>query len=1602
MSFRNSKFTIGLGSQGTNASQFGSSFGATSTLSYISEPPNLSSISDANVVVAFKNLLKKDATTKGKALEELQGYLPVDTSDGDGVEDALLEAWIKIYPRTSIDVSRRVRQLAHSVQCKIARSSGKRVAKYMPQVVGAWLAGIYDNDRAVAKAAEDGLKLVFPSEEKMSHVWRIYQSSILEFAKDAVLKETAQTLSDERTVSPDDAEAKHARVVATGISVVGNLLSELPEESLEKASELYDELLMGNGIWNYSYHKDAFVRRCVYRLLRTCLVKQKSLISSNLTTISTTIISKSLNTTQAGSAWDYSEMLVLLTKTYPNIWTDTYTAKKPVGARLRQFLKKGAQGGPPEVWDNISRIFEDLPEAVLPPNLTDALDLLENLRYGINTKNEARANRKGAWLCYLDVTIRICTILPRTDQSNLLRDAILPVFQQHVMADSETSQFYSGNESTLVCSIVFHRVSNQLSGTNGILEEEWRRIAGLLIQEIKSSSPEQSKDFEKSQNSISTEGHRWIALNARILQDGDPFISVVMFEESSRMLLEACIKILISRNGKPYGAARILKLLLQLSPHVVWNNSESRQIFSSFLIDGVPALSTSPSAAILYSCIDLVGKTSGQSSCFSKSFNAVARSVLKMKDSPEKAEILLKFVSSIDATPLGNLSVDEELESYFLRSFEESLRGRQNSWSLVSHALSKQGSLMSSSGAGQILAKLTNSLTLEDQTSYALEGAGVIVKQNKDLVKPFIKEQPEFLSHLLFLAESPDESIGLRAEAVAASVQSSLANDGEAGVNESVIEIINQGLGHAGPNSVSIESLIELAQNLLKHSVLGSRLPKTLLPDAGQWDSALVPFLKIVPNPALAMTDRLGGAVYLVSAETGISPSPEISRDQNGFSTALRMAMFTSKLLKSRQLFESIELDEKVLLMKNLRLTLSLTNDNLGLAGANNLWNLYSEGTEAEIMDFVSDAQELTKSWLRTQDASPDEALYDFINAVQSEFERSSFGSSAPALYHARALAAVSEEYFELVGWQKSKPASLSEVLNNARKGGNIFHVIALLVGYKEPLSNTDDSNRLLNELVSELTFLDDRGAANDGLWQLVLLNALMQHQDSISKLPSQRLVPFIKTLLSWLDDVLLNSAPIASEVAKILCQVLPVIQEVYGEHWSRVLLFIREVWSRTSSGSSLDGQLPVIQGTLKLFTVMKKIHASNDDADDAWHSNEDDLFSGLLGLLRSSPSEQLLQSTFKERADHEQMLFFALLQSQSLSIQQAAFELLHRQIPAVQEQISLDVALGDRAAKLPEELLSLVLQAPTLDSLASSSWNRYMPSDLRGYLLSWVLIFDHFSNSSYKVRSDYISAIKEGGYLQDLLNFISSFLGHDRGKPIDAARFDATSYTCDIEAQPEKDTQWLLIHLYYLSLKHVPSLTKAWWIDCPRRQTRDAVENWTEKFISPLVIGDELRTVREWVDNSSDAADGEMKVKVSTRAKEVTASYEVDEQTMQIMIKLPGTYPLSQVTVEGLNRVGVDEKKWRSWLINTQGVIMFSNGSIVDGLTAWRKNVTGALKGQIECAICYSIISSDKQLPTKKCNTCKNLFHSSCLFKWFKSSNSSSCPLCRNAFNYG
>ena len=168
------------------------------------------------------------------------------------------------------------------------------------------------------------------------------------------------------------------------------------------------------------------------------------------------------------------------------------------------------------------------------------------------------------------------------------------------------------------------------------------------------------------------------------------------------------------------------------------------------------------------------------------------------------------------------------------------------------------------------------------------------------------------------------------------------------------------------------------------------------------------------------------------------------------------------------------------------------------------------------------------------------------------------------------------------------------------------------------------------------------------------------------------------------------------------------------------------------------------MHASLKLYAQLRaltRIEDPNDDLLEAWKETEQDIANGLINLLKQSqhfPDEfhqplkivndvlarQISKVPIECLESSDEL--FPLLYVESQPVQQSAFDILHKQIPAAQEQISIDAALEKTTAKLPEELLSLILEAPTLAALGEATFERSVPLPLRGYLLSWLLIFDH------------------------------------------------------------------------------------------------------------------------------------------------------------------------------------------------------------------------------------------------------------------------------------
>ena len=760
-----------------------------------------------------------------------------------------------------------------------------------------------------------------------------------------------------------------------------------------------------------------------------------------------------------------------------------------------------------------------------------------------------------------------------------------------------------------------------------------------------------------------------------------------------------------------------------------------------------------------------------------------------------------------------------------------------------------------------------------------------------------------------------------------------------------------------------------------------------LLPKPDDWEHALEPFIERPLNPALAMTNPFGPAIMMIQPEHDkVAPAPPmaVSHDLDGRTVLLRVLQYVTKFVKAADIFSQASEDQKLTLLHYVALSVQIAEDNISISGAMPLWVTEDPEVEAEIVESIFEAQRLLA---RISQAAQTSSVTPYVLARLLE---NSEGYSSSSYYHARAYLTVLDGLNE--SERKSSIATSANRIKAIHSSPNIFANMAVLMS-----CDSKDVVKPCNELLSHLTDQNfesqDKESLRDGFRRLLMMNCILQRSDEIiHDIPQRRLILYVQHVIGEV-----RVASFGPEIVRSLAAILPAIKDIYGSFWAESLYLTNRVQQCPLD----DMHLVVYHACFKLCAILAKqdILEANDDLLDAWTERKQSVMRDALKVLkrasllqddRHTPRRILNELLSRLLEGSSQLLqeetetLFPVLASQSIILQRTAFELLHEQLPLKQEQVSLDKALAkDFQVNLPEELLSLILAPPIGPELSESSQNT-TPAPLRSYLLTWILIFDHWKNASNMLQVDYAKSLAEGTYLTDLLDMTFAMLTSPGGKAVDISKMDIENYVIDAEP-PERDVQWLLSHLYFLCLKYLPTQSKAWWRDTTSRQTNIAVEAWTQKYVSKHVIASELNTVREWGPSQNDG-DQPLTVKVLSSANEISASIPVDEDFMILAIRLPPSYPLARAEVEGVRRVGVPEKKWTSWIRNTQGQLTIASeggaNALIDCLLAWRKNVTATMKGQTECAICYSVVAADRSLPSKVCKTCKNKFHGSCLFR--------------------
>ena len=667
-------------------------------------------------------------------------------------------------------------------------AAGKRIAPYLPKVIGAWLSGTFDSDKSVSRSAQDAIEKSFPTQEKQKAVWRLYQRSLIEYVEDAVFNQTPQTLSDERTTSSDDADAKHVRVVGTAILVLGQLLTSSSDGQNDLSGYAkYTPLLNNKRLSEFAYHQDAFVRRSVCSLVTLCAARLPSDLDWKC--LSACFLGKSLHISQLGSSRQYAEALLAMTRAHPLIWTGDYQGKATACKRLFQYLRQGSQRGPESVWPIVGQLIRHIPMEVWcsesKPSVEEANALLSALHEGVSNPEEPRPNASAAWSTYTDTCFWVAENL-EADQENLFEQALTPVILQYVAESSDRSQWRVPAPTALrICSECFLELWSR--SQTELVRRTWYALADHLIQAMKLSLPETSREFKASQDSVISKAKRLGSLQIEVTKKIPE--SRQLMEEANGRVFEAAALQLKIRNGKPYCAAGVIQELPLAS---------SIRLPDEFLNNELPRLLSSPSGERL---VAILLKYCRSSPALQTSLDATINSFLydsNLRTLPVYGT-LLRGLSEAD------MAQHDGLKEIVLKDLRSLLNGETRDWSfvrdIVQDKTSGQGQISDSGPEGckiRVIEGMMSALSVENEQEAALQGFEAILSQRQTWAG-----QPtyisELLSKLLLLADSPHERTADRAAQLTSRVKRLASSQGSDIVAKSTTELVAQQLAGTGP-----------------------------------------------------------------------------------------------------------------------------------------------------------------------------------------------------------------------------------------------------------------------------------------------------------------------------------------------------------------------------------------------------------------------------------------------------------------------------------------------------------------------------------------------------------------------------------------------------------------------------------------------------------------------------------------------------------------------------------------------------------------------------------------------------------------------------------
>ncbi|SCU93586.1 LAFA_0F17194g1_1 [Lachancea sp. 'fantastica'] len=1508
-------------------------------------------LGSSELQLIFKSLLKRDETTKEKALGDLLNLLGDLEHNRHLFEDECFAlCWSQIYAKLITNESRNVRISAHTITTDFIRLLGKKSGKFLPDFVPFLLSGTYDCDSFVSKScSKDLLKCFGGDANKVTALWKLFQSQTLRLVKEVLLVETATSLSDERYISKQDSQLKYIRIATTAIYMLNRLATQNPDDFCPENKEYYN-VLSSENLWHLLSFKDihclkssealmnlfntmwecGFLASCkpILKLISKRLFKCLGHLSTkNLISVSTL----------------FSNILNVLSKLLDYKNGKMLSWDKASQEKIKKFLLLGPGNADPSYYTALLTLFEKNNSQLEFDYSPEWLEiwhrdlLYESQRRGLPMKCQAMSDK--LWENYL-------TFISFAPES--LREDARAASKSEILAT----------------------VSEKPLPTHGI-------TINLFAEEL---------SFDSLETEIS-----------HLLPSG------VSRKHEDRRYMNNLIVIALTKKGPDSFLNKISTLIIDsLRAH----NFENTHYCYTF----ITKLMESSDPALLDKVVDLLKLLSenldtANYAAASKSFTAFSHKVTVdyLKDH-RTAEAFIKFLDSLldlDISAAKKLETTNSLNaSYLQRIAKDSHRFHEfQNTTLESFSLSD--------------VQLYQSQVVNENTICELYKKASSHSQLISLCSNCKTYRPDLYEHLLLttniIVDILFEEFG------------STSSD----LRETVLRLVEShddlaekaALGTiACLNGSSTNPILNMQDYVVSLIAANDKVLSTLLPDNiyEALDDA-VPFV----SHQIATSSSLGLNVFVI-------PASDENLDLLLAGPAIKVAQFLDNILAQIPAHLNDEVMLYLAIMSELAADYNFFSSTPSDEYQNFKCSLFTERRyqfdakqiiEAIVSPGKSDSR-ILNMLSKTDGMTPSGSLFNCRILRKLLTNAMDFASSS--IFDDKCI-----ESF-IVSTVRDKTAPSSRVLQ-----------AATILSSITKFSASDALTRTRTYLASEIigAKLPDNTEKTTTL--LILLNNLLKVENYSDLAPNyQPIAPQrLKMILieigrwfdcdMWYDDVfsvlrlalceffrLLLSIPSSSSLAhsisdhshRIVRDCIDLVSAGDVSYVSEFKISAVSLFGRLTSektASTLGVTIERTEDRLELFDVLIDAFLLQGDYTKPSHYSY---------VLYKSLAQVLQSSTNLSFSPYLEGLMESIMHSSDLNIDQTRLvvKIARDSILAEQQTLLVDFELDgntksdgnetDQKYQLPPGLLDKLEQDAPLEYLENENEYHFLK-----YLWDCYLVLTYFTDISYNLRQFYVAQLRERDLIFKLFDFIADQLDLDDKSWIPSEEFSVLTYHIGgLGSSSSRETvlqecKHLLLHLLYVLFKDMGAISSSWWLNLKDRALQTKIDRFTTAHISPILVKQELDDVNKKAKRLTDQ-DESLTVKVNNVTNEIKAEYLVDEQKLEIALKLPANYPLNNIEVHGVSRVGISEQKWKSWILSAQRVMVGMNGSVMDSLELFTKNVNLHFAGFEECAICYSILHAvDRKLPTKVCPTCKNRFHGACLYKWFRSSGNNTCPLCRS-----